>query len=52
LGRITYTTYLGSSGSGLGWWRRILLLGVANDTLVALLAEVGENRDVVALQVF
>jgi hypothetical protein len=46
---MTYSTYLGSSGSGLGW-RRILLLGVANDTLVALLAEVGENREVMALQ--
>jgi Fic family protein len=48
---MTYTTYLGSSGSsGLGG--KILLLGVANDPLVALLAEVEENRDTVASQVF
>jgi Fic family protein len=48
---MTYTTYLDSSGSsGLGG--KILLLGVANDPLVALLAEVEENRDTVASQVF
>jgi hypothetical protein len=47
---MAYTTYLGSSGSGLRW--KILLLGVANDTLVALLAEAEENRDVIASQVF
>jgi hypothetical protein len=48
---MSYTTYLGSSGSGFGW-RGILLLGLARNTLVALLAEVGENREVVASQVF
>jgi len=31
---------------------KLLLLEVANDTLVALLAEVEENKDVIASQVF
>jgi hypothetical protein len=44
---MTYTTYLGSSGSsGLGG--KILLLGVANDPLVAILAKVEENRGMTA----
>jgi hypothetical protein len=51
LAAITYTTYLGSSGSGLRRGR-IPLLGVANDPLVALLAEVEENIDVMVSQVF
>jgi hypothetical protein len=48
---MTYTTYLGNSGSGLRRGR-IPLLGVANDPLVALLPEVEENIEVMALQAF